>query len=222
MIRIPRNLRISEQRLMRLNLLTMLYLLVIHMHANAQSTISVVNNQVASNPKIDPLVYTTVEHYEIRGDSFDDLRRELNGKGHGGDGTTTGIVTYRFNSEKSDGQCEIRSVRAQCNAKVRLPRWHDMSKVPLPMQEYWTQVYNKLKKHEMGHVDICADIARAVEKALWSTPANQHCYFVDDIARKRADAAVAGMNARQLAYDEREYGVISKRLKAELKRSGSN
>jgi predicted secreted Zn-dependent protease len=187
--------------------LGILTLLGAPMQVNGQAGIPPIN-QFTRKLAIDPVVITTIEHYEIRGSSFDELRLELNAKGRGADGTTRGLVTYQFNSEKNDGRCEVRDVRAQCTAKIRLPRWHDMKKAPEPMQEYWKTAYNKLKKHEMGHVDICVDIAKSVEKVLWSTPGNQHCPTVNEEARIRADAVVAGMNARQLAYDEREQSKV--------------
>ena len=189
--------------------LAILGFLVVPIQSSGQ-TDNLPGNREARKPTIEPLVTTAVEHYEIRGGSFDDLRRELDAKGHGAAGTTTGSVTYRFKSEKSDGKCKIQDVRAECSAKIRLPRWYDMNKAPIPMQEFWIQAYSKLRKHEMGHVDICVEVAKDVEKALWATPVSQHCPHVNQEARARADAVVRGMNARQLAYDEREYGGASK------------
>ena len=156
--------------------------------------------------RIDPLVTTTIEHYEIRGTSFDDIRQELDAKGHGGAGSTTGEVTYRFKSRKRDGTCEILEVRASCTTKVRLPRWYGVEKTSAQVQAIWNEAYKKLRKHEMGHVQICIEVAKEVEKALWATPASNDCADVDQEARARANVLVRGMNAKQLAFDEREYG----------------
>ncbi|WP_171160578.1 DUF922 domain-containing protein [Usitatibacter palustris] len=148
----------------------------------------------------------SIEHYEIRGATLDDIRRELDAKGHGGAGSTSGEVTYRFNSARRDGECTITEVRAFCVAKVRLPRWHDVAKTPREVQAFWAKAYDKLKAHEMGHVRICTDIAVDVEKALWAAPKSMHCPAVNEGARKRADSVVREMNERQRAFDAREYG----------------
>lgn len=90
-----------------------------------------------------------------------------------------------------------------------------MRMAPAPMQEFWTQAYNKLRKHELGHVDICVDVARDEERAIWATQTGHlYCLAFRKQVRLRADAMVSGINARQLAFDDREYGAAS-RLRTE-------
>lgn len=174
--------------------------------ANVQSSsVAMVVGQ-SNQPAIDPTVITTIEHYEIRGENFDSLRQEIAAKGHGGAGSVSAEVTYRFKSERIDGMCEIREVRASCKSKVRLPRWFALQNAPAAMQTHWQQAYEKLKAHEMGHVAICVEVAKDVERAIWKVQASSHCYGIDQEAYDRAAKIVKGMDARQRAFDVREYG----------------
>lgn len=157
--------------------------------------------------EIAPLVTTAIERYEIRGESFEDLKREFAAKGrHGYAGSTMAEVTYRFKSQKSDGECRVTEVRASCDARIKLPNWLNLPKAPAPMQERWKLAFDDLKKHEQGHVKICAEVAKDVERALWATPVGNDCYLVDLNARNRATKIIATMNDLQAAYDQCEYG----------------
>lgn len=157
--------------------------------------------------EIAPLVTTAIERYEIRGESFEDLKREFAAKGrHGYAGSTMAEVTYRFKSQKGDGECRVTEVRASCDSRIKLPNWLNLPKAPAPMQARWKVAFDDLKKHEQGHVNICVEVAKEVERALWATPVGNDCYLVDLNARNRAAKIIATMNDLQTAYDQCEYG----------------
>jgi len=151
--------------------------------------------------EIAPLVTKSVEYYEVRGKTLADLRLEIDAKGHGAAGTTVSLVTYRFSSRMKEDICEIQDVRANCNAKIRLPNWYDYSQAPLALQEKWKIGYQNLRQHEFGHAAICAEVAADVERTIWATPSQSDCGLVNSDARQRAEIVIRGMKARQAEYD---------------------
>ncbi len=142
-----------------------------------------------------------VEHYEIRGDSPEELNLEMHAKGQGANGMTTAKVKYDFMCQGGGDTYAIRSISSKCMAKMRLPKWYGVDNASPEFKEIWNKYYSALRTHEMGHVLICAKTAKQVKDALESIPSASMCTGISQLADESAEKAVSDMPGKQEQYD---------------------
>jgi predicted secreted Zn-dependent protease len=159
-------------------------------------------------PSIYPNANIQVEHYDIRGTSWEVLRQEIGSKGpEGWWGTAHTRIKYELKTRVTDEGCKVESVRASADAKVRLPMWRNRYEGTPDLQTYWDGAYRSLDLHERGHVQINLDGAKEMERALNAIPQRPTCGAIDAEARQRADAVRSEVSGRQISYDrETDHG----------------
>jgi len=159
-------------------------------------------------PSIYPNANIQVEHYDIRGTSWEILKQEIGSKGpEGWWGTAHTRIQYELKTRVTDDGCKVESVRATADAKVRLPMWRNRYEGPPDLQSYWDSAYRSLDLHERGHVQINLDGAKEMERALNAIPLQLTCGAIEAEAKQRADAVRFEVSARQVSYDrETEHG----------------
>jgi predicted secreted Zn-dependent protease len=156
---------------------------------------------IADGDTVAPLFFRSIEHFEIRANSVQELRAEFDGKFNGAMAHTFGRVRYRFETERRDGMCRVTTFRAQCDAKIRLPRWYDVDKAPKELQDWWKKAYEGLREHEFVHADICLQVARDTEWAARKIQPKQFCGSLSEEVERAADSVIASMDRRQREYD---------------------
>ncbi len=151
---------------------------------------------------INPDVRVKVDYYDIRGTSWDALKREIDSKGpEGWWGQANTGTSYKVTTHRADGGCGVDSVQVAADARVRLPSWANRFEGPRALQVYWDGVYRTLDLHERGHVAINLEGTREIERALKTIPPQATCEAVLKEARSRYDAIRAAVTRRQVDYD---------------------
>ena len=153
-------------------------------------------------PSINPGTSLRIEHYEIRGTSWDELRREIASKGpEGWWGRAQTGIRYEIEGRGEPDGCVVASAHVQMDAKVRLPMWANRYEGSRALQETWDGAFRTLDLHERGHVSISLDGAREIERDLNSIAMQPTCEALKAEARRRFDALHATIVSRQAHYD---------------------
>lgn len=156
----------------------------------------------AGGSSINPALAVTTEHYEIRGTTWEALRREIDSKGpQGWSGMASSRIGYEVKTRPDGAGCAVASVQARAETRVRLPTWGNRFEGPLPLQAHWDAVYRSLDLHERGHVAINVEGARDLERSLKEIPPQPTCEAVLAEAKRRAQLLWNGVAQRQSEYD---------------------
>ena len=163
---------------------------------------TIVNVSPPGGPSINPSHTITVEHYEIRGNTWPQLQREIDAKGpEGWWGNANTQIAYELEWKPTAGGCRITSVRVKADARIRLPQWANRFEGPASLQAYWDNVYRSLDLHERGHVRISLEGAKELERALREVPELPTCDAVSAEARRTYERIGSALKQRQVAYD---------------------
>lgn len=144
----------------------------------------------------------SVKHYEIRGATADDLRREIDAKGPEGFwGTASTRIRYRFTLRPTPEGCAVDKVEVSADSTVRLPQWANRHQGAVPVQDWWDRAYRSLDHHERGHVRISLEGARELERSVRATPPRAACEETQAEAERRGAAMLRETDRLQKAYD---------------------
>ena len=144
----------------------------------------------------------SVKHYDIRGVTADELRREIDAKGPEGFwGTASTRIRYRFTLRPTQEGCAVDKVDVTADSTVRLPQWSNRHEGSVPVQDWWDRAYRSLDHHERGHVRISLDGARELERSVRATPPRPSCEETQADAERRGTAMLRETDRLQKAYD---------------------
>lgn len=156
----------------------------------------------AGGGSINPALAVTTVHYEIRGTTWEALRREIDAKGpQGWSGMASSRIGYEVKTRPDGAGCAVASAQARAETQVKLPSWGNRFEGPLPLQVHWDAVYRSLDLHERGHVAINVDAAKDLERALKAIEPLATCDAVLAEARRRAESVWRAVAQRQAEYD---------------------
>jgi predicted secreted Zn-dependent protease len=152
---------------------------------------------------MDPGAPMVVEHYDIRGTTWEELKRQIDSTGPEGSwGNANTRIQYKFQmTQPAGGPCAVTSVQVEANAKVSLPRWVNRNEGSASLQETWDSAYRALELHERGHVQINVDGKLELERALKAVSAQPTCDETKKVAHQVADRIISDVAQRQDKYD---------------------
>ncbi len=110
-------------------------------------------------------------------------------------------VTWRARWE-GDRTCRVGSVDVRLTARVTLPRWDPPADAAPELVARWGAFMHALSLHEARHVDIGAEAAQAVRRAV-EAESNTSCAGMDSRTRAAAERALAAHREKNREYDER-------------------
>ena len=150
-----------------------------------------------------PYEQLKVEYYEIRGNSWPALKRQIDSKGpEGWWGVTNSVTRYAVKPRLTEAGCVADDVVVESDARVLLPDWADRYAGPRKLQLQWDNVVRTLDLHERGHVQINLEGSREVERALKTIPPQPSCDALRAEVKRRYEEIRAEVNRRQRDYDE--------------------
>lgn len=151
---------------------------------------------------IHPDARMKVEYYDIRGTSWEALRRQIDAKGpEGWWGMTNSGTRYEISAQPAGGQCAVEWVKVTSDARVRLPSWANRFEGSARLQSYWDGAFRTLDLHERGHVEINLEGSKEIERALKAIEPQPTCDAVIAEARRRFTDIRAAVARRQQDYD---------------------
>jgi predicted secreted Zn-dependent protease len=115
-------------------------------------------------------------------------------------GYTTWHMDWHWRWQTRGGNCAMTSVNINVDLEVNLPRIHGASARQAAAFEPYI---NALRGHELGHVDIVLEEARALEREILALPPMRDCEALQARARELGQARLARARQRNADYDTR-------------------
>ena len=171
---------------------------------------SVVIVVIVSSP-IDAAPTVTEEnvYYNVRGNSAQELRTQLNKFGvKGSDGktyraNTNWNVSWRYVPRSNSANCRITSANTTVRIKFTFPKWIDRSSAPEELRQKWDEYIVALIKHERRHRDIAVEAAVQIERAIAGMKPRATCDGLKRDVDAMGHRLVEDCRKRQSEYDAR-------------------
>jgi predicted secreted Zn-dependent protease len=106
---------------------------------------------------------------------------------------------FKYRVDDSTGQCRIVSNRTELNTKMTMPQIYGGTDRQITA---FNRFYNALLRHELGHYDIAAKTAFAIDYELTAMPAMQSCGELEQAANDKAYKLLQIRDAKDISYDE--------------------
>jgi predicted secreted Zn-dependent protease len=165
---------------------------------------------LAGKRRENPWTPLTVEHYDVRGSTPMQLRREISDKGPEAIrrpktiGITQPELKYRISSRRTPEGCRIGDAAVSIETVILIPRWVNELDAAPELREQMREIVRGTERHEMTHVEIFRDGARDLLERLRALPAAPDCDSLFARASEQRASIVRIVNQRNRAFDEAE------------------
>jgi predicted secreted Zn-dependent protease len=183
---------------------------------------------LASCTPIGERTQMSVAYYQISGESFDEIDRQIaiHGPSVLGVGNALAATNVRmipdFRFEQQGTHCRPVQVRVSVQAHVTLPKLATEEKLKKELANAWDDLQQYTRLHEYVHVSIADSHAVRAEKAILALPPAQTCAEMRLAADALFKAHMAEHQADQLRFDFEERGRIAALVqKARLESRGT-
>ncbi|AOW13303.1 hypothetical protein LPB72_09620 [Hydrogenophaga crassostreae] len=100
----------------------------------------------------------------------------------------------------NDGRCTLERIRTHLKATITLPqKAPDDSRAAAAFPRF----VNALREHEMGHVDIARETARAIDDRIWQLPTMPNCGALEMAANNLGQRLLHEARQQGLDFDRR-------------------
>ncbi|HLX23089.1 MAG TPA: DUF922 domain-containing protein [Usitatibacter sp.] len=155
-------------------------------------------------PQIKPNANLEIVHYDIRGATWEALRREMQAKGpEGGWGASEKRISYKYLTRQTQKGCAIDAVTVYADSAISLPNWVDRYNAPVSLQDWWDAASRSIDMHERTHVQFTLDAARDLERVLKTMPDQPTCEGLNALAVQQYTQILADHDQKQRDYDAR-------------------
>jgi predicted secreted Zn-dependent protease len=157
----------------------------------------------------------SVAYYQISGESFDEIDRQIaiHGPSVLGVGNALAATNVRmipdFRFEHNGSYCRPVQVRVSVQAHVTLPKLATEEKLKKELANAWDDLQQYTRLHEYVHVSIADSHAVRAEKAIRELPPTRTCAEMRLAADALFKAHMAEHQADQLRFDFEERGRIA-------------
>jgi len=116
-------------------------------------------------------------------------------------GHTAWHITWDLRWRRSsDGRCTLEHIRTQLKATITLPqKAPDDSRAVAAFPRF----VSALREHEMGHVDIAREAARAIDDRIWKLPTMPNCGALETAANNLGQRVLNQARQQGLEFDRR-------------------
>lgn len=149
--------------------------------------------------------HTTVDYYDVQGNTFRELATSMRRLGPRVAGTsfvgeTRSPMRWNWRTESvGASECSIRDVTVSVSAQVTLPRWNAPEDADPALVAEWRRFLLALETHESGHKDISAKAGRDIVNRLRGMTGS--CSQISSRANDIAMSIVEKAAQEQIAYD---------------------
>ena len=151
------------------------------------------------------------ELYQINGRNQSDLRKCLNVKGPVNpdtgkrfDARTDWKLGWEYKYEKdSENLYRLSSHSIKVTATIHFPEWADMKTGNPQAQRLWLVYIHKLKRHEMGHVELAQRAGQVLSDRLSQLGAFRSRIEIEEAIKKKAKEVTRIHQALHVDYDRR-------------------
>ena len=141
--------------------------------------------------------------YDVHGLDATSLARSMDANGPKGfHGLASWKIDMNYDFSRNAKDCQITAVRVKIIGEILMPRWVDEPKASLEMQRQWAESYNKLKRHEDGHVNHGRELALLVKEKLMGLGIVA-CDKLQTQAQQSYEQLFQNLSKRDQEYDAR-------------------
>lgn len=155
-------------------------------------------------------VARTYSYFTIRGNTLQQIEKELSKNGPEVDATGThhpGATTMEFTSKitfEEGRTCRIKQADVIVKAHIKLPRWRGNSGASRETTLIWETLASDIKRHEESHVIIAKNYGRKIEQSLEALGAEPDCNTMRQKAKAVTARVLAEHDAAQQKFDRIE------------------
>ncbi|MEZ5808405.1 MAG: DUF922 domain-containing protein [Zhengella sp.] len=181
---------------------------------------------LAAAPCLAAEISTAKKYYQIGGATVQEIQRQLERHGprlggHKGHPAATRMeFKTRVEYAEKASACRISQVRVRLVATMTLPRWKRPGGASPETARFWNALDQDILRHENHHVDIAADHARKLERALDRLPARNRCAALEKEVGRVTDRIMKANDEAHAAFDRKEGNEFERRLEKLIARRG--
>lgn len=155
-------------------------------------------------------VARTYSYFTIRGNTLQQIEKELSKKGPEVDATGKhhpGATTMEFTSRITFAEgktCRIKNADVVVKARIKLPRWRGNKGASPETAIIWETLASDIKRHEESHVIIAKNYARKIEQSLETLEPESDCDAMREKAQSVTNKVLAEHDAAQQKFDRIE------------------
>jgi predicted secreted Zn-dependent protease len=165
---------------------------------------------VAASALAAPAVTETIDYYDVRGSTPQEVRAQLDRlgpidatEGKRFDADTRWFVNWKFNYMNAGQGCAIASVSTTLKVTITLPRLQADASTPAALKQVFATFTNNLLLHEKGHAQNGIDIARRIEERIGAMPPERSCDGLGQAANELGHSLIKAGNRQDIDYDAR-------------------
>jgi len=153
-------------------------------------------------------ISTHVSYYRITGNSADELRSDLNKKGHVDqsgnrwDAYTEWYITWSYPYSITDDGCATGPIMVDVDVKFYFPKWSKSGDATQELVDKWNDYINALETHEDGHKEIAINAGCDIWQVLNDQPHYANCDELERNADEAANEILDLYRQRELSYDK--------------------
>lgn len=156
-----------------------------------------------------PNVTVKTNYYTITGSTAQQLRQQMNQKGHidplSGrryDAYTGWQISWYYNTTLNNNQCKLHSAKVNTTITFTLPQWKIPSNASQALQTKWNKYINALIQHEKGHEQNGILASNEILQRLQTIPSNPSCETLKQNANQLANQVIKKYNQKDITYDK--------------------
>jgi predicted secreted Zn-dependent protease len=149
----------------------------------------------------------TVNLYDVRGQTLDELRRDVFSRGpfdrikrQRFAGWTSWQIKWWLDHETDDTACSVTAARTETHVTYTLPQWSEEDHAPADLQRAWRRFITSLIEHEQGHGQLARELGDRIRIAIEQLPPHPDCGELERQANALAHAMIRD-DRTQEAYD---------------------
>ena len=146
--------------------------------------------------------------YNVTGSTLEAAYAQIRASGPGGYwAMARWDARYTYQSTRQGALCRISELQIAITGHILMPLWQGKERATRAEQAAWDRMYEKLLRHEQGHVQYGRDFAVLLREQLAGIGAVP-CDELQARTTRIFDPLLASLRARDQAYDRRtEHGI---------------
>lgn len=164
--------------------------------------LTVVTQAAYASPQISQID----DRYTIAGANTAELHAQMDNlgpvvQGHRFNASTEYFVRWNIQYQQNEAGCKVTDARVMLFITQLLPEWQNYSSATPDAKRDWDVYFDRLKQHELGHVNHGLQAADEVEAMFSTLPVMASCAQLESAAKEKTDAIVEKYKKDDVDYD---------------------
>lgn len=147
-------------------------------------------------------------YYEVKGEGFREIRRDLNEKrplnkhtNARSDAVTQWTISWTYKWKQVDGRYALQNPKVTVTVEMVLPRWTYGEKPDAEVLARWQSYMKALMAHENDHQQFALQGAKLLERRLSNLPSQDSVKELERLVKESGEEALKECRAKDARYD---------------------